>query len=111
MEGTIEPTRTVLDDVWDSIATPGAGPGLIASINAALFALVVVAVGHWLWAGFNVHIAVLATLAVCLGGALNWYVGMVRAEEPAAAGPDASAVDGAPVGVAGAETAGREKVA
>jgi len=82
MEGTIVPARTLLDDVWDSIATPGAGPGLIASINASLFAVVALAVAHWLWAGFNIHICVLAAIAVCLGGALNWYISMVRTSAP-----------------------------
>lgn len=70
--------------------TPGAGPGLVATINGSLLILVLVllamivcGIGEW-------HAAVLLCLAFGLLGSFNYFISQVR-EAEGAAGPLQSA--------------------
>lgn len=97
----IQPPPTLLDSVLSSVLTPGAGPGLVTSINAALLALVATLAGLVYTGDADVHTAVLAGLALCLMASVNVFVAMVGAAE------EAGAVGG--VGAGAAATAGGKR--
>jgi hypothetical protein len=68
------PAPTLLDSVWLSIVTPGAGSGLILAVNASL-ALLLAVLGYFVFAGLaDAHIFTLAALALGLLGAFNWFI-------------------------------------
>jgi hypothetical protein len=71
----VAPSPTLLDSIWDSIVTPGAGPGLIASINGSLLLLMGVLAylaltGEWP----SEHLIVMLLLATGLLLSVNWCV-------------------------------------
>jgi hypothetical protein len=71
---------TLFDMIWISIATPGAGPGLIAAVNGSLCIFLTAicyfsAVGDW--DGIGTHMAVLCFLAIGLLVSFNVFIGMV----------------------------------
>lgn len=68
------PPPTFLDAVWDSIITPGASPGLVATINGALLVLLVVCFYFGASGVVPTHLAVLAALAAGLLVSFNWCV-------------------------------------
>lgn len=72
----VEPSRTFLDDVLESITTPGAGPGLIASANGALIILLLVLTGVFFSSGKDIqmHAAILGVLALGLLVSLNVFL-------------------------------------
>lgn len=72
------PPRTWFDDVWDSIVTPGAGPGLVAALNASILALLLVVGGYTLSVGADTHLLVMAALATGLLLSANWYMSQIR---------------------------------
>ena len=79
------PAPTLLDAVWESITTPGAGPGLVATLNASLFALLLCLAYFW-WRGLgDVHMAVLAALCLGLLVTFNAFFGQATAAAAAAA--------------------------
>ena len=72
------PAPTLLDSIWDSIATPGVGPGLAATLNGSLCALLL-CLAYFSWNGmFDAHIAVLAALCVCLLVTFNVFMAFVE---------------------------------
>ena len=72
---------TLLDSVLGSIVTPGAGPGLVATINGVLVILLL-ALLAFAWNGAaDVHTAVIAFLALGLLGSVNYFILAVRAHE------------------------------
>lgn len=72
-EGTaVQPERTFFDVIWDSIITPGAGPGLIATINGSLLVLMGTVVWYTMAKEFNIHLMVILFLALGLLLSLNW---------------------------------------
>jgi len=74
----LDASPTLLDSVWASIATPGAGPGLVAAVNGAIAALLA-ALAYLYVGGFgSAHVAVLAALAVGLAASFNWFIAMQR---------------------------------
>lgn len=77
--------RTFLDDVIDSIMTPGASPGLVAAINGSLLLLVVTLIGLIATGTADVHTGVMLFLALGLLASVNWFISMVRANEAAKA--------------------------
>ena len=84
------PTPTLIDSIIQSVLTPGAGPGLVATINGSLLVLVLVllamivcGIGEW-------HAAVLLCLAFGLLGSFNYFISQVR-EAEGTAGPLQSA--------------------
>ena len=68
------PAPTVLDMVWDSIVTPGAGPGLIAVTNAAILALILFIGIFSLLGYYSIHLLVLFLMSLGLLLSFNWYV-------------------------------------
>ena len=77
---------TLLDMLWDSIATPGAGPGLIYSVNGSL-SVFLAALAYFLavgeWEGVGIHLAILCFLALGLLVSFNVFVGMVGVKKGA----------------------------
>ena len=72
---------TLIDAVWSSIATPGAGPGLVAAVNMSL-ALFLVAMCYFASEGMEVgHLAVLGFLAVGLLISFNWFLILYEASK------------------------------
>ena len=71
---------TLFDMIWTSIATPGAGPGLIAAVNGSL-CIFLTAIGYFSavgdWDGIGTHMAVLCFLAIGLLVSFNVFIGMV----------------------------------
>lgn len=92
----VQPQRTLLDSILDSIMTPGASSGLIATINGALLLLLLTLIVLAVTQGPDVHTLMLMFLAVGLLGSLNYYIAMVRS------GPE---VTGSGSSVQGAEKA------
>ena len=68
------PPPTFLDAVWDSSITPGASPGLVATIHGALLVLLVVCFYFGASGVVPTHLAVLAALAAGLLVSFNWCV-------------------------------------
>lgn len=98
------PSPTLLDAIWESIVTPGAGPGLIATINGALLVLLAVCAYFAASGVVPTHLAVLAALAVGLLVSFNWFLSLVAAND--ARNAAAAGAEGGGVGVAkGAESA------
>ena len=89
------PPPTLLDSVLASILEPGAGPGLVATVNAALLALlallavVALASPAPAAAALAPHLAALALLDLGLLASFNYFIANVGA--PAAAGVPAEA--------------------
>jgi hypothetical protein len=76
---------TLIDSIWLSIVTPGAGPGLVLAVNAALGALLL-ALAYFAATGLgDAHVAALAALAVGLLASFNWFVAVAEAAEAKAA--------------------------
>jgi hypothetical protein len=74
-----QPAPTYLDAVWESISTPGAGPGLVLALNGSLAALLLCLAYFW-WRGLgSVHVAVLAALCVGLLVTFNATFGQAGA--------------------------------
>jgi hypothetical protein len=73
-EAAYEPPkqRTLLDTVWESIITPGAGPGLIATINGSLIALILITMIMMLLGLADIHLFVLLFLSLGLLASVNW---------------------------------------
>ena len=71
---------TLLDMLWNSIATPGAGPGLIAAVNGSL-CMFLTALGYFSavgdWEGVGFHMSVLCFLAIGLLLSFNMFILMV----------------------------------
>ena len=86
----LTPPPTLLDSVLQSILTPGAGPGLVATINGALVALLVTLVGLAATGNADVHIVVMGCLALGLLASINLLVSQLRT---AAAAGDGSCGD------------------
>ena len=74
----LDPSRTFIDAVLESILTPGASSGLVATINAALIALLFLLFGIIVVRGPDVHMIVLSVLGSGLLFSLNYYIGIVR---------------------------------
>lgn len=74
----VQPQRTLLDSILESIMTPGASSGLIATINGALLLLLLTLIVLAVTQGPDVHTLVLMFFAVGLLGSLNYYIAMVR---------------------------------
>ena len=70
---------TLLDAVWESIVTPGAGPGLVAAVNISLATLLAALAYLWLGGLGSGHLAVLAALALGLAASFNWFIAQTRA--------------------------------
>lgn len=79
----ITPSRTVMDDVIDSIMTPGAGPGLVATINGALLLLVGILVFMIVKGTADIHTGVMLFLAMGLLASVNFFVIQLHAAEEA----------------------------
>lgn len=68
----VEPSKTVLDSIWDSVVTPGASSGLIATINAALIVQMLI-FGYLLISGwYSIHIIVMIVLSFVMLILFNW---------------------------------------
>jgi putative heme iron utilization protein len=68
----LQPSATVLDSIWESIITPGASTGLIATVNAVLL-LQLMIFGSLLVTGwYNIHIVVMMVLSAIMLGLFNW---------------------------------------
>lgn len=81
----ILPSFSFADAVLDSILSPGASHGLVASINVSLVCVILVSVLAIAMGGEHaVHGFVLATLATCLLASVNWFIGMQREADAAA---------------------------
>lgn len=68
------PAPTMLDSILESIITPGAGSGLVLSVNVSLVVLLAVLLYFALSGLADAHIMTLAVLAVGLLGAFNWFI-------------------------------------
>lgn len=79
------PPGTLLDSVLQSIVTPGAGPGLVATINVSLLALLVTLALLVVTGDADVHTAIMGVLALGLLGSLNYLVGVLHQVEHGAA--------------------------
>jgi hypothetical protein len=77
----VPPPKTVLDDILQSILTPGAGPGLVATINGSLLVLIVVLLCMLLFGFGEWHAVVLLFLATGLLASFNYFIGEVRKAE------------------------------
>jgi ER protein Pkr1 len=78
----VSPPKTFIDNVIDSILTPGASSGLVATINAALIGLLFVLVWWAFMEGtVTIHTGLLAFFAVGLLGSFNWFLGLMRDSE------------------------------
>lgn len=76
-ETATAPDATFLDSVLQSIITPGAGPGLIATINGSLILLILIVAVLSILGWFDLHLVILAALSVGLLLSINWYLSMV----------------------------------
>lgn len=65
---------TFLDSILESIITPGAGSGLVLSVNISLITLLAVLLYFAVSGLADAHIATLAVLAVGLLCAFNWFI-------------------------------------
>lgn len=81
----VQPPRTLLDDILQSVLTPGAGPGLIATINGSLIVLVLVLIAMIICGIGELHAAILLVFAIGLLASFNYFIGEVRKAEDAAA--------------------------
>lgn len=69
-----DPNPTLVDQIWDSIVTPGVGPGIIAFVNASLLVLIAVVL-YCAYNGYETeHMMVLLVLSVVMLAVFNWYV-------------------------------------
>jgi hypothetical protein len=73
-ETAIAPEPTLLDSIWQSIITPGAGPGLVATINGSLLLLILIVLVLSVLGWFDMHLMVLMFLSIGLLLSLNWCV-------------------------------------
>jgi len=78
---TISPPKTFIDNVIDSIVTPGASSGLVATINGALILLLLTLAAMGINGSADMHALVLGFLALGLLGSLNYYISLVRSAE------------------------------
>ena len=86
LSGTsVNPQRTFLDDVLESIMTPGASPGLVAAINGSLLLLVLILVVLIVTGAADIHTGVMLFLAVGLLGSVNFFISQLRVAEDAKA--------------------------
>ena len=69
---TTTTTPTALEHVWDSIVTPGAGPGLLWTINVAGVSLILFALYCCSTYVYTIHLPILAALCLCLLAGVNW---------------------------------------
>lgn len=85
----VAPARGFLDEVIDSVFTPGAGPGLAATVNGSLVLLIGVLIAFSVYTGGDLHAGIMAALALGLLGSFNWYLRMVQQikEQQAEAAP------------------------
>lgn len=67
---------TALEQVWDSIVTPGAGPGLLWTINIAGVSLILFALYCCSTYVYTIHLPVLAALCLCLLAGVNWLAAL-----------------------------------
>jgi energy-converting hydrogenase Eha subunit E len=75
---SLVPQRTLLDNVWDSIVTPGASEGLVITVNASIAALLL-SLGYFSYHGlYSSHLAVMAFLAIGLCLTFNVFVAMQK---------------------------------
>ena len=81
----VQPQRSLLDDIFQSVITPGAGPGLIATINGSLLVLVLVLLGMIICGIGEIHAVVLLAFAIGLLLSFNYFIGEVRKAETAIA--------------------------
>jgi len=77
----ITPPKTFIDNVIDSIVTPGASSGLVATINGALILLLLTLAAMGINGSADMHALVLGFLALGLLGSLNYYISLVRSAE------------------------------
>lgn len=99
----VQPQRTLLDAILESIMTPGASSGLIATINGALLLLLLTLIVLAVTQGPDVHTLVLMFFAVGLLGSLNYYIAQVRSGESEATESDSQ------TGSAAAASSGSER--
>ena len=92
----VTPPSTLLDSIFQSIVTPGAGPGLVATINVSLVALLATLAALVYTGDADVHTAVMGGLALGLLGSLNYLISLMRQVEGDAA-EEAEKVGGAEV--------------
>ena len=72
---------TLLDSIFASLLTPGAGPGLIATINGAIIALLCTLGGLAITGNADIHVAVMGFLALGLFASLQYFLGAVAASK------------------------------
>ena len=81
MAAPAAPAPTLIDSIIQSVLTPGAGPGLIATINGSLLVLVLVLLAMIVCGIGELHAAVLLCLALGLLGSFNYFISQVREAE------------------------------
>ena len=85
------PAPTLIDSIWLSVVTPGAGPGLVLAVNGALCALLL-ALLYFAAAGLgDAHVAALAAVALGLLASFNWFVAVAAAAKEADEGAEKKA--------------------
>lgn len=73
---------TLLDLIWESIITPGAGPGLIASTNASLLILFCTLIYLTVSGLYSIHLLILMVLCIGLLLSFNWFISMTNSNPP-----------------------------
>ncbi|OCK81492.1 Pkr1-domain-containing protein [Lepidopterella palustris CBS 459.81] len=71
---------TFIENLWNSIFTPGPTPTLLIATNASFAALQVLLL-VLLYATYSVHFVVLSGLTAGLWWAINWFAGELRAAQ------------------------------
>lgn len=75
---------TFLEELWNSIFTPGTTPTLLVATNASFAALQLLLV-ILLWATYSIHFLILSVLTASLWYAINWFARELQIESAKAA--------------------------
>ncbi|KAM0756028.1 hypothetical protein T439DRAFT_351757 [Meredithblackwellia eburnea MCA 4105] len=73
----------ILQDVLESIWTPGTNTGLIKAMNYSFYSLFIVLFGMVFLTNFNLHVCALLTLSVGLFFSLKWFLVQIQEIEAA----------------------------
>lgn len=99
---------SLVDKVIAHILERGSSTKLVPVINVALVLLLFTLLATALVGGANIHVLVMAVLAICLFASVNWFVyelGVARAAEGAAEQPKTREV-----GAGGSEAVSADKL-
>mmetsp|Transcript_13675 Transcript_13675/g.23451 ORF Transcript_13675/g.23451 Transcript_13675/m.23451 type:complete len:111 (+) Transcript_13675:16-348(+) len=78
--------RSLVEDVFDAILTPGVGPGVLRFLNKVFIFLFASIAFMWFAGVQSVHVYILLFLSTCLFVLINWFMSEIASVQASSTG-------------------------